>query len=318
MTQQLAALSADGVNLGTRELLFYQSYTKLLDMSPLSKVKAHLSGGYVSAIKGRGMEFDEARHYQAGDDIRAIDWRVTARTGKTHTKIYREERERPVFILCDASNSMKFGTQLFLKSVQAAHFASLLGWTAVNRGDKLGAILFNDNDHIEIKPKSRKKAALALFHGLTSVHSQASTSAAETSANKENVFEQSLMRLRRLAKPGSLVYILSDFEQLNETCSKYISDIHRHCEVHAIDIFDPIEITLPASAKGRRLSLKSAFSSETVTLGSAASHNAYSKERAKKQQRLDSLLMPYVNQYLPISAGEFLLDQIKTHSGIPK
>ena len=117
-----------------------------------------MSGGYLSRQKGRGMEFDEARHYLPGDDIRAIDWRVTARTGKTHTKIYREERERPVFILCDLTASMQFGSQLLLKSVQAAHIAALLSWAAAARGDKVGALIFNDGMHRECKPLSRQRA----------------------------------------------------------------------------------------------------------------------------------------------------------------
>ena len=119
MTAQsyLARLQSDGIHLGVKELLQYRQFANLLDLTPRRTPQARLAGSYLTKHKGRGMEFDEARHYQPGDDIRAIAWRVTARTGKTHTKVYREERERPVFILCDMSSSMQFGTQLLLKSV---------------------------------------------------------------------------------------------------------------------------------------------------------------------------------------------------------
>ena len=118
---QLALLQTNGVNLSTAELLRYQQLAKLFSLAPKRSPQARLAGSYLTKHKGRGMEFDEARHYQPGDDIRAIDWRVTARTGKTHTKIYREERERPVFLFCDFSPSMMFGTRLLTKSMQVAH-----------------------------------------------------------------------------------------------------------------------------------------------------------------------------------------------------
>ena len=305
IAQQLSALNTDGINLGTKELLHYQRYTKLLDLSPNSRVRAHLSGGYVSSIKGRGMEFDEARHYQPGDDIRAIDWRVTARTGKTHTKVYREERERPVFVLCDLSSTMRFGTQLMLKSVQAAHFASLLGWSAITRGDKLGALVFNNSEHLELKPQTRKRAVLSLFHSLTQIH------VANEGNNTSLALENSLMRMRRLARPGSLVYLVSDFEFFNENCAKYVSDIRRHCEVQSVEIYDPIEQAIPNKAKGRRLTLTSSSSDDSVTLGSVASHQAYLNERTKKRERLNQLLQPHVSKHISIDAGRLLLEQIQ-------
>lgn len=103
---QLNKLQSNGVSLSTAELLRYQQLAKLFSLAPKRMPQAKLAGSYLTKHKGRGMEFDEARHYQPGDDIRAIDWRVTARTGKTHTKVYREERERPVFLFCDYLPSM--------------------------------------------------------------------------------------------------------------------------------------------------------------------------------------------------------------------
>ncbi len=103
------------------------------------------------------MNFSEVRPYQAGDDIRAIDWRVTARTGKTHTKLFTEEREQPVMLLIDLGTSMKFGSQLLLKSVQAAHFASLLSWLAVSEQDRIGAIIYTGTKLIECKPTAASK-----------------------------------------------------------------------------------------------------------------------------------------------------------------
>ncbi len=173
---QLDKLQSNGVSLSTAELLRYQQLAKLFSLAPKRMPQAKLAGSYLTKHKGRGMEFDEARHYQPGDDIRAIDWRVTARTGKTHTKVYREERERPVFLFCDYLPSMAFGTQLLTKAVQAAHVSSLISWSAAARGDKVGALVFNQQQHKEIKPLTRKKAVLHVCHELMALHEQSAQS----------------------------------------------------------------------------------------------------------------------------------------------
>jgi uncharacterized protein (DUF58 family) len=178
-------------------------------------VQAKLAGAYLAKTKGRGMEFDEARHYQAGDDIRAIDWRVTARTGKTHTKLYREEKERPVFVLTDLSSSMQFGTQFLFKSVQAAHLSALIAWSARKRGDRIGGLVFNQHQHIECKPFTRQKAVLSLLNSMIKVQ-QGAKLGAQTTNQEKITLGNACARLRRLAHPGSLIFILSEFSQLDE------------------------------------------------------------------------------------------------------
>ncbi|MDD5114985.1 MAG: DUF58 domain-containing protein, partial [Methylobacter sp.] len=128
-----------------------------LNLQPAS-IRSRQSGGYVSRFKGRGMEFDETRLYQPGDDIRSIDWRVTARTGKTHTKLFREERERPVFIAVDDRAAMHFATRGVFKSVLAAKLAGLLAWTAQHHGDRMGGQIFSDNSCRELKPQNGRHA----------------------------------------------------------------------------------------------------------------------------------------------------------------
>ena len=109
------------------------------------------------------MEYDESRLYQPGDDIRNIDWRVTARTGKPHTKLFREERERPVHVWVDLRAPMFFATRGKYKAVRAAELASLFAWTACQQGDRIGGIVFSDNSHHELKPQRGKSAVLRLI-----------------------------------------------------------------------------------------------------------------------------------------------------------
>ncbi|NOR70263.1 MAG: DUF58 domain-containing protein [Methylomarinum sp.] len=207
-----------------------------------SAIRSTQSGGYVSRFKGRGMEFDEARLYQPGDDIRSIDWRVTARTGKTHTKVFREERERPVFISVDNRPAMHFATRGVFKSVQAAKVAALLAWTAQHKGDRIGGQVYTETGCQEVKPQNGKHAVLRFFNALTH---------ARSAIKLEITLEQTLSRLIQHARPGSLVYIISDFRGLNQKAENHLAKLSRHCDVVLIHIYDPLESHLPAKGRYR-------------------------------------------------------------------
>ncbi|HIP76083.1 MAG TPA: DUF58 domain-containing protein, partial [Psychromonas hadalis] len=153
-----------GVDLQLDELLSYKQQAKLRLIAPASPSFRQQSGNYLAKIKGRGMEFSEVRQYQAGDDVRSIDWAVTARTGKAHTKLFQEEKERPVFILLDLSNSMIFGSQFVFKSVQAAHLCALLSWQSKKKNDRIGGIVFNQYRVVELKPSARNKGLLSFLN----------------------------------------------------------------------------------------------------------------------------------------------------------
>jgi len=207
-----------------------------------SAIRAQQSGGFVSRFKGRGMEFDEARLYQPGDDIRSIDWRVTARTGKTHTKVFREERERPVFISVDNRPTMHFATRGVFKSVQAAKVAALLAWTAQHKGDRIGGQIYTDSECQEVKPQNGKHAVLRFFNALINPRS----------AKKQDMtLEQTLARLIQHARPGSLVYIISDFRGLEKKAENHLAKLSSHCDVVLIHIYDELESHLPAKGRYR-------------------------------------------------------------------
>ena len=220
-----------------------------------SSIRSRQSGGYVSRFKGRGMEFDEARLYQPGDDIRSIDWRVTARTGKTHTKIFREERERPVFISVDDRVTMHFATRGVFKSVQAAKIAGLIAWTAQGNGDRIGGQVYTDSLCQEVKPQNGKHAVLHFFNALLKIRSV---------PHPDMTLKHALSRLIQHARPGSLVYIISDFRGLDEQAENHLAKLSRHCDVVLIQIYDPLESQLPA--KGR---FRFTDDERTVTIGAS-------------------------------------------------
>ncbi len=304
----LSQLQSDGIHLNVAELLRYQQLTRLVDLSPRRTLQARLAGQYLSRDKGRGMEFDEARHYLPGDDIRAIDWRVTARTGKTHTKVYREERERPVFICCDLSSTMQFGTQLMLKSVQASHLASLLAWSAVARGDKVGALLFDDKSHRECKPMSRKRAVLTLCHEMVTMQKDALAN--NTDVTSASPLEQACLRLRRLVKPGSLIYFISDFADLSETVKSHLMSVARHCEIHAVNVFDPIEEKLPPLKNKQSVKVTNGLNEQTWMLGDVEVNQQYQLWRMERSERLQHFFRQCKIRYHTISAGSALDNQL--------
>jgi len=232
-----------GIWIGKMELLDLARLANRKMKKAISKKKEILGGRFLSKIKGRGMEFDESRPYQPGDEVRHIDWRVTAKSGKTHTKLFRQERERPVMLVLDQSRSMFFGSRKRLKSVQAARTASLLGWKAIYSGDRVGAIIFSEKNHHEFRPKSNKNGFLRLLSYVTKEHNYIvdKMNQGEWSYSNEFLLSHSLRRLRYLIQPGSLIYVLSDFTGYNEECKKHFFQISKHSQVKAIFVTDPLE-----------------------------------------------------------------------------
>ncbi len=214
--------------------------------------RSRQSGGYVSRFKGRGMEFDEARLYQPGDDIRSIDWRVTARTGKTHTKVFREERERPVFISLDNRLTMHFATRGVFKSVLSAKLAGLLAWAAEYHGDRIGGQIFSEQECQELKPQNGRHAVLRFLSAIVGKSDSSSVINELTTKSTATItLEQVLARLTQHARPGSLVYIISDFRGINDQAETHIAKLSEHCEVVLIFIYDPLESNLPPKGRYR-------------------------------------------------------------------
>ena len=207
-----------------------------------SGIRARQSGDYQSPFRGRGMEFDESRLYQPGDDIRNIDWRVTARTGKAHTKLFREERERPVFVWIDLRRPMHFATCGRYKSVLAAQLAALIAWSALNNGDRVGGVVFSEQEHHELKPRRGRAAVLRLINRI--VNDAAWSQPAASGAARQSL-EHALQRLHRVARPGSLIFLLSDFRGLDSQAQIPLARLSRHNDLALLFVYDLLEQTLP-------------------------------------------------------------------------
>jgi uncharacterized protein (DUF58 family) len=207
-----------------------------------ASIRAQFNGQYLSTFKGRGMEFDESRPYQPGDDIRAMDWKVTARTGKAHSKVFREERERPVLLWVDYRQPMFFGTQQHFKSVLAAKIAALLAWSTAHHGDRLGGLIFSENSHIELRPSRGKSASL---HFIKQLAQHSAWDQSQNTVEHKKSAADALSRLQRVSKPGSLIFLISDFRNMDELSWTQISQLSRNSDVILISIHDPLEQQLP-------------------------------------------------------------------------
>lgn len=321
----LASLYSNGIDLSMQELLQYQNKSRLIDLAGKKNIQGKQAGNYLSRSKGRGMEFDEVRHYQTGDDVRAIDWRVTARTGTTHTKLFREEIERPVLVATDLSQNMHFGSKLLFKSVQGAHLAALIAWHAKIRGDRLGGLVFCDDQHIELKPRSRKAGVLHYLHALTTLNNQKKRSANESSQPKEtenskqdksHYFDQHCARLRHIAKPGSLVYLITDGHALRDekNCPhalRHLSQISQHCELVLCLISDPLEQALPESSLKLAVTFTDGMNRQQLTLGDNNTAEQYQQQAHAQHEKMQLLLQSTGARVIHFSAGESLEQQLK-------
>lgn len=227
------------------------------------RINSLQTGAYVSHFRGRGMEFDESRPYQPGDDPRSIDWRVTARSTTAYTKLFREERERPVLVVVDLRATMHFATRGCFKSVNASRAAALLAWAAHHRGDRLGGLIFGDTTHRELKPRLGRRAALRFLHELAE-HRDWSTRERDSGEMGEEPLTQAMSALRRVARPGSLVVVLSDFLGFSRNAQSYLSSVARHNEVLAVQLFDPFERDLPPPGRYRVVSRDDEIAIDTV------------------------------------------------------
>ena len=230
----------DGIHLSAPELIALKPRCNALSLPMNQPAASALAGAYQSRFRGRGVDFVESRNYLPGDDIRNMDWRVTARTGKPHTKIFQEERERPVLVVVDASPSLYFGTRKRLKSVAAGQLAAAIAWAAVRRGDRIGAFLFAPKAHRELRPAGGRRGAMRVIQGLVDWLNP------ESLHQGYEPLSASLERVRHAVRPGSLVLIISDFFNLDETCHRHLSRLRQHNDVIGCQVMDPAEEFLPA------------------------------------------------------------------------
>lgn len=259
--------------------------------------RALRGGGHLSRLRGRGMDFDEVRNYQAGDEVRHMEWRVTARTGKPHVKIYHEERERPVVILVDFNPSMIFGTRVAFKSVVAARLASLLAWTVAKQGDRVGGFFFSADAHSELIPRGRESGVLPLLAALSRYTDQTE----EQRAQSPRKLSDALIRLRRVIRPGSILVLISDFYSVDSECEKHLSRLRNHNDILAYRVCDQIELVPP---KPQQYPISDGQQEMMLDTGIKAVHTAYEHYCQQRENELRYLFKRVKVQWTQVTAQD--------------
>lgn len=276
-----------GAYIDLDELIRARFSAKDLKLQQRRKALSILAGPKKTNFRGRGLDFAEVRSYQPGDDIRTIDWRVTARSGKAYTKLFQEEREKPLLVVTDQRQNMFFGSQHCFKSVTACYLGALIAWSGLQNNDRVGGLVFGNHQHREIRPRRSRQSALALMHLMLEFNLALTRDTGLDLLPGERL-EQTLIELRRITRPGSSVYFISDFAGFDHGDNlKHLHQLSRRCEITALYIYDPLEASLPPAGQytvtnGRQRNL--------VHTGNTRSRLQFSQQFDQKRQHLHQQL----------------------------
>lgn len=232
-----------GVYARLDDLVALQYRARGFSLLPRQPIRSLLAGRHASRLRGRGLNFEEIRRYQMGDDVRQIDWKATLRTGKTQTRVYTEERERTVLLLVDQRITMFFGSVRNMKSVTAAEAAALAAWRVLGQKDRVGALVFNDSRVEEIRPQRSRGTVMRILNAvLEQNHALSHRKGIQSSLGMLN---DALRRCERLATHDCLVCLISDFAGHDDQTQKSLTRIAHHNDVLAAFVHDSLEADLP-------------------------------------------------------------------------
>ncbi|WP_300657325.1 DUF58 domain-containing protein [Pseudomonas sp.] len=294
-----------GVRVNLAELIEIRHRVREVQLFSTPAKRSPLIGLHHSKLRGRGVDFDQVRVYQAGDDVRTIDWRVTARTQEPHTKLFHEERERPTYILVEQSQRLFFGSGLMFKSVLAAQAASLIGWAALGHNDRIGGLVFGQEQH-EIKPRRSKQSLLQLLNRLARAN-QALSSDGRASPDS---FSLALRRAREVLRPGSLAVIICDERTLSDSSEQQLTLLARHTDLLLLPISDPLDHALPAAGLLRFAERGAQLELDTHDASLRQAYRAQGEARQARWQRLAQKLgVPL----LALSTQREMIEQLRDH-----
>lgn len=236
---------SSGLCASLDELMDMRKYVGYVQKGRKLKSYSENSGDIRSVFKGRGIEMEEIREYGFGDDVRDIDWRVTARKEKPYTKVYQEERDQEIYVWLDLSSIMLFGSQKELKSVTSAKITALLGWIALNNKDKFGCVIFDGHQSWLFKPKYDRSYLAAILKKINYI----SKLSLKNSYNNESERIRSLKLLQSNVKNKAGVFIVSSFNYWSSLCDVELSVLAKKTKMFMINVFDLLEARAPLSGQ---------------------------------------------------------------------
>ncbi|WP_211100060.1 DUF58 domain-containing protein [Acuticoccus kandeliae] len=305
-----AAAEDPRIRVSLPHLRALEGQARRLSFLPRQPARSVLNGRHASRLRGRGLNFEELRDYLPGDDVRSIDWKVTARTGTPHVRVMTEERDRPALIVVDQRMSMFFGSVLNMKAVTAAEAATLAAFRILDQGDRVGGIVFGDAAIAEIRPQRSRRAldrfvtALADANGLLS---------AEAPAVEPMSLTEVLRRVARIATRNHLVIVISDFDVVDEETERLVAAIARHNDLVLALVSDPFADAVPP---GQRIVVSDGMLQAEIDTGDRTIHRRLAEMSSGRIAAILDWQRRFGVPVLPLSSAEETLPQMRRLMGL--
>ena len=285
----------------------YVSLSDLISLSSTASVResrrktpGSVYGNSVSRHRGRGIDFDEVRLYQPGDDVRNIDWNVTARKRVPHTKVFTEERERPTLLLVDQTMTMFLGSKHRLKSVAAAEIAARIAWKTLAQKDRVGGLVFGLDGIETIKPFRSGKAVVRMLRAIVNANTNLNSDHDTASLRqfKQGLWESILERLQRVAPSHHRIVVVSDLNAVDERTLNELLSRGRRNDLQVFHVFDEIEQTLPPS---NFYSVSNGVAQLSFNSARRSLREEYSQRFSQRVEELRSVCLRHGVQFSSIS-----------------
>jgi uncharacterized protein (DUF58 family) len=277
---------------------------------PRQPVHSLLTGRHASRLRGRGLDFDELRHYYEGDDTRTIDWAATARLGTPYVRVYREERDRPVLLLVDQRVSMFFGSKRATKSVVAAEVAALSAFRVASLGDRVGGIVYSEQGITEVEPQARQGGVRRLLAEI--VRHNNALRADLPHPPDPGLYNEALRRAVRMIKHDGLVVMISDGSGKTAETVKIATELTAHNDLIAVFVYDPIEAELPDIG---RTVLAEAERQIEVDLSSVGLRRRFAADFTESRRQIERASIKRAIPVLPIRTDRDVAEQVRALIG---
>lgn len=273
---------------------------------PRQPVHSILSGRHSSRLRGRGLNFEELRHYLPGDDTRNIDWKVTARTREPYVRVYTEEKDRTVWLLVDQRLSMFFGSRWKMKSVVAAEAAAIAAWRVLSVGDRVGALVFDDSGLTTIEPQKSQECVIRILNRV--VEKNHALSANADRAPAPQMLNQALQRVASLARHDCLICLIGDGTGIDADTRKFVTRLTEHNDVLSVFIYDPLEESIPRAGQ---LAFSDGTRQLEINTEEKVLRDAYANDFRQRIERMKSTSRKHSIPLLPIHTSAPVLEQVR-------
>jgi uncharacterized protein (DUF58 family) len=309
--KKVGADKPPGVYANLDDLIRIQFKARNFSFLPQQPVTSVLSGRYASRLRGRGLNFEEIRRYLPGDDIRTMDWKVTARTRSPHVRVYTEEKDRAILLVVDQRINMFFGTRDKLKSVTAAELAALGAWRAVAVGDRIGAVVFNDAELFDIQPQRSQKTVMSILGNVVQMnHALRADTQVEPNAGMLN---RALEKALQLVSHDGLIVMISDFFGVDEQTERLTARIAEHNDVLALLVHDPIRLQ-PAE---ERVTVSDGSLQMEIDFADKHVREKLAENYREEQEHITRFLNRLAAPLLMVSNKGDVVDQVRRLLGVP-